>query len=67
MHIRVIYDDLGIEKGYTTFLNTREKLIERLNERNISISSIKVLKIDGKGYNPKLLMAGDCIEQGYDE
>lgn len=55
MHVRVIYDELGIKKGYTTFVNSKEVLKQRLNELGISIESIKVLKIEGEEYSPKKL------------
>lgn len=55
MHIRVIYDEFGTVKGYTTLTNKREELLERLKRLNIPVETIQKLIIDGKEYNPKKL------------
>jgi len=53
--IRIIYDDLGTEKGYTTLTNSKDVLMRRLKRLGVSIESIKVLEIDGKRYSPEKL------------
>ncbi|GGJ76986.1 hypothetical protein GCM10007111_43290 [Virgibacillus kapii] len=58
MNVRIVYDSLGVEKGYTTLTNDRKELMHRLQRLGVSVSSIKSLKIDGKEYYPEKLQQG---------
>jgi hypothetical protein len=64
MFVRIKYIDLGTEKGYTTAVNSREELIQRLKDRGINAQLIHKLEIKEKGsikykeYDPETLKRG---------
>lgn len=55
MNIRVIYNDLGTIRGYTTLTNSKKELMVRLRRLGVQIEHIEELTIDGERYSPNKL------------
>lgn len=49
MAIKIKYDDLGTEKGFTTVVNGREEFLKRLRELGINVETVHKLEIREKG------------------
>ena len=61
MFIRIKYNEFGTEKGFTTWVTTKEELLQRLKDLKINLKWVHKLEICQKGsdkwkeYDPRIL------------
>lgn len=62
MKFRIIYDDLGTEKGYSTFITSQADLDEKLRRLNITPQNIKSIKVNDEPVEVKELVESGVLK-----